>query len=164
MWDLDPPCKYWAKDTVIWNDECSIFLKHILQRTQDNQMCETASCHPCWRTSPPTPDRKPAENWPFVTAHDVPPRQEPSYRQQQIESINDRQRTTWMDNVSEWSGCVFQTLLRTAEDQKHWRSVTDTPWYIECAQNRNLCYRQVNLAIVNRKNKLTHGLDLHKLN
>lgn len=35
-----------------------------------------------------------------------------------------RQRKSWMDNIKEWTSCSFQTLLRTAEDREHWRSLT----------------------------------------
>ena len=35
-----------------------------------------------------------------------------------------RQRKSWMDNIKEWTGCSFQTLLRTAEDREHWRFLT----------------------------------------
>ena len=35
-----------------------------------------------------------------------------------------RQRKAWMDNIKEWTGCSFQTLLRTAEDRERWRSLT----------------------------------------
>lgn len=35
-----------------------------------------------------------------------------------------RQRKSWMDNIKEWTGCSFQTLLRSAEDRERWRSLT----------------------------------------